>query len=100
VTDGVTVTLLSASLQQIVCQIPLNEELLRKFIKWRTFSSLVKTKSPKVRPVCLGNKGQEGSKNSQVLLNFYNSFCEWNKVLVSNASAACACQAQRLVVWG
>lgn len=50
VTDGVTVPLLSTSLQQIVCQIPLNEKLSRKFIKLCTFLSLVKTKSPKVRP--------------------------------------------------
>ena len=54
VTDGVTVTLLSASLLQKIsaatdclCQIVLNRKLLNKFEKWCKFSSCVKAKAHK-----------------------------------------------------
>ena len=53
-TDGVTVTSLSASLLQKVCastdhlcQITLNQKLLRKSEKWSKFLSHVKVKSHK-----------------------------------------------------
>ena len=35
-----------------LCQIALNQSLLCKFKKWRKFSSHIKAKSLKKRPVC------------------------------------------------
>jgi hypothetical protein len=64
VTDGVTVTSLSASLLNKInvamdhlCQITLNWKLLHKFAKWCKFSSRIKAKSCKqklltTRPAC------------------------------------------------
>jgi hypothetical protein len=64
VTDGMTVMSLSASLLQKIkvamdhlCQITLNQKLLRKFEKWYKFSSRIKVKLHKnklceTRPAC------------------------------------------------
>jgi len=64
-TDGMTVTSLSASLQENIsmtkdslCNIPSNQKLSRKLEKWCKFSSHVKAKSwkkkwHKTRPACI-----------------------------------------------
>jgi hypothetical protein len=74
-TNGVTVTSLSASLRQKISaatdhlyQIMLNQKLLHKFKKWDEFSSSVeanhaKKKSHKMRPACINNMSIYRSKN-------------------------------------
>jgi DNA/RNA-binding domain of Phe-tRNA-synthetase-like protein len=75
VTDGVTVTSLSASLLQKIraatdhlCQITLNQKLSHELKKWSKFSNRIKAKSHKMRPACILTAGKITQTDNRQLL--------------------------------